>query len=372
MGLVVFSGTLLQLTDAEEAGADIWNVADPLLVLPVNIWEGGGVPSHQRQEDGPGHEPTWVHQSCGEGEACELQHQFNEAGSNDGVSSRLGYQLSSGAPWRRKVTVPLLFSTLKRSGVTGSAEECLLFHFSRGRFRFCVWKIPSRIFLFNRTETTGRTTQSLIPATSPTGQWSARWRESNRPQSKPQVQLRRLSACPCWNVCRALNCVCSPGQWSFSLPLSELYSLRRARFSLGRNFLVLTSRGGHPLPPLHFHRGGTRELLRALQRYIILDQWVPAALAWSSNISNLCPVASLWHEVFRKSYTCFLKFWSVAEAGCLCMAAFERSLNVTRSPSPGHPWTGGSSSPTLTTRARSPSPSISCSSRTTAAPTLCR
>uniref|UniRef100_A0A673XJH0 TBC1 domain family member 15 n=1 Tax=Salmo trutta TaxID=8032 RepID=A0A673XJH0_SALTR len=58
--------------------------------------------------------------------------------------------------------------------------------------------------------------------------------------------------------------------WSFSLPLSELYSLRRSRFSLGRNFLVFTSRGGHPLPPLHFHRGGTRELLRALQRYIIL------------------------------------------------------------------------------------------------------
>ncbi|XP_069565146.1 TBC1 domain family member 17 [Brachyistius frenatus] len=62
------------------------------------------------------------------------------------------------------------------------------------------------------------------------------------------------------------------GQWAFSLPLCELYSLRRARFSLGRNFLVLTSRGGHPLPPLHFHRGGTRELLRALHRYIILDQ----------------------------------------------------------------------------------------------------
>uniref|UniRef100_A0AAR2LWY9 Rab-GAP TBC domain-containing protein n=1 Tax=Pygocentrus nattereri TaxID=42514 RepID=A0AAR2LWY9_PYGNA len=57
---------------------------------------------------------------------------------------------------------------------------------------------------------------------------------------------------------------------SFSLPLSELYSLRRARFSLGRNFMVLTSRGGDPLPPLHFHRGGTRELLRAMQRYIRL------------------------------------------------------------------------------------------------------
>uniref|UniRef100_A0A8C7XD29 TBC1 domain family member 15 n=1 Tax=Oryzias sinensis TaxID=183150 RepID=A0A8C7XD29_9TELE len=62
------------------------------------------------------------------------------------------------------------------------------------------------------------------------------------------------------------------GQWAFSLPLSELYSLRRARFSLGRNFIVLTSRGGHPLPPLHFHRGGTRELLRAMHRYIVLDQ----------------------------------------------------------------------------------------------------
>ncbi|KAK7938412.1 hypothetical protein WMY93_001738 [Mugilogobius chulae] len=61
------------------------------------------------------------------------------------------------------------------------------------------------------------------------------------------------------------------GEWAFSLPLCELYSLRRARFSLGRNFLVLTSRGGHPLPPLHFHRGGTRELLRAMHRYVILD-----------------------------------------------------------------------------------------------------
>uniref|UniRef100_A0A3B3ZUS4 TBC1 domain family member 15 n=1 Tax=Periophthalmus magnuspinnatus TaxID=409849 RepID=A0A3B3ZUS4_9GOBI len=63
----------------------------------------------------------------------------------------------------------------------------------------------------------------------------------------------------------------TPTKWAFSLPLSELYSLRRARFSLGRNFLVLTSRGGHPLPPLHFHRGGTRELLRAMHRYVILD-----------------------------------------------------------------------------------------------------
>ncbi|XP_041823777.1 TBC1 domain family member 17 [Melanotaenia boesemani] len=83
---------------------------------------------------------------------------------------------------------------------------------------------------------------------------------------------------PDWAVISTFKKDCEPvpikdsGQWAFSLPLSELYSLRRARFSLGRNFLVLTSRGGHPLPPLHFHRGGTRELLRALHRYIILDQ----------------------------------------------------------------------------------------------------
>ncbi|CAB1331515.1 unnamed protein product, partial [Coregonus sp. 'balchen'] len=37
-----------------------------------------------------------------------------------------------------------------------------------------------------------------------------------------------------------------PVQWSLSLPLSELYSLQRSCFSLGRNFLVLTSR---PPPP---------------------------------------------------------------------------------------------------------------------------
>uniref|UniRef100_A0A8C8DK50 TBC1 domain family, member 17 n=1 Tax=Oryzias sinensis TaxID=183150 RepID=A0A8C8DK50_9TELE len=83
---------------------------------------------------------------------------------------------------------------------------------------------------------------------------------------------------PDWAVINTVVKDCQPvpiqeaGQWAFSLPLSELYSLRRARFSLGRNFIVLTSRGGHPLPPLHFHRGGTRELLRAMHRYIVLDQ----------------------------------------------------------------------------------------------------
>uniref|UniRef100_A0A672STE1 TBC1 domain family member 15 n=1 Tax=Sinocyclocheilus grahami TaxID=75366 RepID=A0A672STE1_SINGR len=79
-------------------------------------------------------------------------------------------------------------------------------------------------------------------------------------------QERRQEHPPVREKGTVLNC-----QWgSFSLPLSELYSLRRARFSLGRNFLVLTTRGGDPLPPLHFQRGGARELLKAMQRYIRL------------------------------------------------------------------------------------------------------
>lgn len=90
-------------------------------------------------------------------------------------------------------------------------------------------------------------------------------------RSETQVWRPLVAVCSERSVYRKLTAFPPAGQWSFSLPLSELYSLRRARFSLGRNFLVLTSRGGHPLPPLHFHRGGTRELLGALQHYIILD-----------------------------------------------------------------------------------------------------
>uniref|UniRef100_A0A9J8AK46 TBC1 domain family member 15 n=1 Tax=Cyprinus carpio carpio TaxID=630221 RepID=A0A9J8AK46_CYPCA len=77
------------------------------------------------------------------------------------------------------------------------------------------------------------------------------------------------------------------GQWGFSLPLSELYSLRRSRFSLGKNFLVMTTRGGDPLPPLHFHRGGTRELLKAMQRYIRLAPHKQGAVNMPSDWSYL-------------------------------------------------------------------------------------
>ncbi|XP_028669487.1 TBC1 domain family member 17 isoform X1 [Erpetoichthys calabaricus] len=61
------------------------------------------------------------------------------------------------------------------------------------------------------------------------------------------------------------------GNWQpFSLPVSELYSIRRSSYPLRRSFIILTSCGGEPLPALHFHKGGTKGLLQVLQRYVML------------------------------------------------------------------------------------------------------
>lgn len=145
------------------------------------------------------------------------------------------------------------------------------------RKTICIFlKYNSTHVLIIRMEKEGKRTPTSTLVMSQIGQLSAQWRKiENMSQSEIQVQFALLSLCVnvyIRKMWRLVSSVSPAGQWSFSLPLSELYSLRRARFSLGRNFLVLTSRGGHPLPPLHFHRGGTRELFRALQRYIILDQ----------------------------------------------------------------------------------------------------
>uniref|UniRef100_A0A6I8NLK3 TBC1 domain family member 15 n=1 Tax=Ornithorhynchus anatinus TaxID=9258 RepID=A0A6I8NLK3_ORNAN len=58
--------------------------------------------------------------------------------------------------------------------------------------------------------------------------------------------------------------------WAFSLRLAELKSIRRSKPGLGWAYLVLVTQAGGSLPALHFHRGGTRSLLRALSRYLIL------------------------------------------------------------------------------------------------------
>lgn len=60
------------------------------------------------------------------------------------------------------------------------------------------------------------------------------------------------------------------GQWAFSVSLGELKSIRRSKPGLSWAYLVLVTQAGGSLPALHFHRGGTRALLRVLSRYLLL------------------------------------------------------------------------------------------------------
>jgi hypothetical protein len=60
------------------------------------------------------------------------------------------------------------------------------------------------------------------------------------------------------------------GPWAFSVSLGELKSIRRSKPGLSWAYLVLVTQAGGSLPALHFHRGGTRALLRVLSRYLLL------------------------------------------------------------------------------------------------------
>ncbi|XP_059856318.1 TBC1 domain family member 17 isoform X2 [Delphinus delphis] len=60
------------------------------------------------------------------------------------------------------------------------------------------------------------------------------------------------------------------GSWAFSVSLGELKSIRRSKPGLSWAYLVLVTQAGGSLPALHFHRGGTRALLRVLSRYLLL------------------------------------------------------------------------------------------------------
>ncbi|KAK2490019.1 hypothetical protein MC885_021269 [Smutsia gigantea] len=79
------------------------------------------------------------------------------------------------------------------------------------------------------------------------------------------------------SVCSQL-CAVPPGaepssprdSWAFSVSLGELKSIRRSKPGLSWAYLVLVTQVGGSLPALHFHRGGTRALLRVLSRYLLL------------------------------------------------------------------------------------------------------
>ncbi|XP_066230138.1 TBC1 domain family member 17 [Saccopteryx leptura] len=62
----------------------------------------------------------------------------------------------------------------------------------------------------------------------------------------------------------------SRDSWAFSVSLGELKSIRRSKPGLSWAYLVLVTQAGGSLPALHFHRGGTRALLRILSRYLLL------------------------------------------------------------------------------------------------------
>ncbi|XP_075809337.1 TBC1 domain family member 17 [Microtus pennsylvanicus] len=63
---------------------------------------------------------------------------------------------------------------------------------------------------------------------------------------------------------------CPRSSWAFSVSLGELKSIRRSKPGLSWAYLVLVTQAGGSLPALHFHRGGTRALLRILSRYLLL------------------------------------------------------------------------------------------------------
>uniref|UniRef100_A0A670ZH15 TBC1 domain family member 15 n=1 Tax=Pseudonaja textilis TaxID=8673 RepID=A0A670ZH15_PSETE len=60
------------------------------------------------------------------------------------------------------------------------------------------------------------------------------------------------------------------GQWAFSLSLSDLKSIRKSKPGLGWSYLIFITKEGISIQALHFHRGGTKALLKALCKYVIL------------------------------------------------------------------------------------------------------
>ncbi|XP_040183464.1 TBC1 domain family member 17 isoform X2 [Rana temporaria] len=59
-------------------------------------------------------------------------------------------------------------------------------------------------------------------------------------------------------------------KWAFSLGLSELKSIRKSKPGLSWSYLIFITKEGVSIQALHFHQGGTKALLKALRKYVIL------------------------------------------------------------------------------------------------------
>ncbi|CAI9536293.1 unnamed protein product [Staurois parvus] len=67
--------------------------------------------------------------------------------------------------------------------------------------------------------------------------------------------------------------VAKPGsreKWAFSLSLSELKSIRKSKLGLSWSYLIFITKEGVSFQALHFHQGGTKALLKALRKYVLL------------------------------------------------------------------------------------------------------
>lgn len=94
------------------------------------------------------------------------------------------------------------------------------------------------------------------------GVWEALWK--GKSWKDPILSL------PCSRTVPVAPPSSPRGQWAFSISLSELKSIRKSRPGLGWSYLIFITKDGVSLQALHFHRGGTKALLRALCKYLIL------------------------------------------------------------------------------------------------------
>ncbi|XP_018081842.1 TBC1 domain family member 17-like isoform X1 [Xenopus laevis] len=60
------------------------------------------------------------------------------------------------------------------------------------------------------------------------------------------------------------------GKWAFTISLSDLKSIQKSKPGLGWSYLIFITKDGVSHQALHFHQGGTKALLKALRKYIIL------------------------------------------------------------------------------------------------------
>ena len=61
-------------------------------------------------------------------------------------------------------------------------------------------------------------------------------------------------------------------KFDINFDITDLKSFRRSKPQLGWSYIVFVLRCGTTHPALHFHKGGTRELIDELNKYLIIKK----------------------------------------------------------------------------------------------------